>query len=661
MDIRIVKGSALIMAVMVSVILFILIGGSIAIIGTSNSQVANKIEESENYWALESAVNFAVKKLRNLEKDNTKDVFETRPLNDPTAFKDHYNQSYNAVGCSGQNQVDYLEAFKVANSPSTWKIIAKIKKKNGEYSTMTLDNIQVDSPFRYCRSVYGTRPLYDASFKFFGPTYFDEGLMTTAGLVYNYGNPEASTTNNARFYGDVYSAGDFYSEALAINIQFDANNNIIPYANGSDYKIEDLLFDGYDYEYDGVNLHKRKNWFRAGKPLEDQDGNKLDFSDYYYGLYDTENNWTGGTHDEHDLWSLTQESPQQTIDRLKKTFRTAYHGGVQNISKPNILEKSFSDIFKDNKIIPFKTDAAVNGGMKNIVLDFNGQQAKAYYRKDIMEVDPDNWIPINNLDGNNNYNISNFEGVAFADGYENVAVMGNFSQDFTVITHSADIEILDDIAPTSVYTELAGIVATSQVDGIDNAGDLPSGDFFSEENATNSAQWMQDLMAKSKNKIALVAGAGDEEGVHADIFISLRNLSESGKPGEAGAPVVNDYDATNLKAMIIGAALFAPNGGFGFQYGQAKNALPLFVLGSLSTGGTLDKGSGWGISGYNDFKEVMDDGDFSKAAIRVNNIADPRNSNGLNPPMISKALVKDKYTGLLEINFNSNYRWSYVK
>ena len=129
MKMKRLKASALVVAIMISLILFILIGGSIFIIRNSNNQVSTKIEEIENYWALESALNFAVKKLRNLENNNTQDVFETRELNKSTKFKEHYNESYAQIGCSGKNKVDYLEAFRVKKVPSTWKIIVKIKKK----------------------------------------------------------------------------------------------------------------------------------------------------------------------------------------------------------------------------------------------------------------------------------------------------------------------------------------------------------------------------------------------------------------------------------------------------------------------------------------------------------------------------------------------------
>ena len=114
--------------------------------------------------------------------------------------------------------------------------------------------------------------------------------------------------------------------------------------------------------------------------------------------------------------------------------------------------------------------------------------------------------------------------------------------------------------------------------------------------------------------------------------------------------------------MVIGAGLFAPHGGFGLEYKNAKNTLPIVILGTLSTGGTLKPGNAdWGITGYNNDKKMID-GDYSKSGIIVTNISDPRNLNGFNPPMISKALVADRYAdNRLEINFNNNYVWSYTK
>ena len=94
----------------------------------------------------------------------------------------------------------------------------------------------------------GTVPSFDHSFKFFGPTYFDEGLMTSTGYLHNSSHPEESTTTNVKFYGDVYSAGTFKSIAAAVKMNFDDPDPIASYTS------ENLKYDNFTNEIIGIEL-----------------------------------------------------------------------------------------------------------------------------------------------------------------------------------------------------------------------------------------------------------------------------------------------------------------------------------------------------------------------------------------------------------------------
>lgn len=627
MNKKISKGSALIIAIMISIILFILIGGSIAIIDTSTNQVASKIEEIDNYWTLESALNFAVKKLRNLEKNNTHPigVFDVRPLYKTTSFKDHYNSSYSAVGCAGKNQVDYLEAFRVVESPSTWEIIAKIKKKDGSFSVMKIENIQTDSPFRYCLSDYAYIKTATPGQIYLGPSYFAKGLMTTS-----WKNKYSDKIEHPVFRGPVYSGYHEYDTdglSLAIN-ESSLNQNII---NGSSLNEgiheSPLKYSGYgSYEVDGVNYEKRQNWFRAGKPVPDKLGNLLDFSDYYYGLVDSEK--------EDKDCSLTDETPKETLDRLQDTYREGYFGGSQEISIGNILEKKFDDIMNDPTVFGVKFDNPGIGKHPNIGIHFKGDKVDFYWRENTD--DDAEWFPYDDSD----IAIGSRKGIAFDEGYENIAVMGDISQDLTIVTHSADVEIYDDIAPTSVYNALVDKIDSELYD-----------EKISDENIGQTKAELTALMdSDNRNaKIALIAGIEKK----ADIIVALRNASKKGRPGTADEETVAPW-ASDTQAMVIGAALFAPNGNFGMQIDKVKNMFPVLLLGGVSTGGLKD------IKYRVDVRRDPKNWNHC-AGIRPLFMSDPKYLRGETPPLTSKALVKDKDTGLLEINFNNNYKWSYVK
>jgi len=192
------KGSALIVAVMISAVLAISVAGFIFLTSWTNNQINKGNNETKLFWAAESGANHALKWVKRLKGD-----YFGNPLFAVQA-RDFFNNSADLKtfkmyeSSPAANQVTVNLRLDYDPLKNVWKITSQAVQ-NGKNVTVTLDSLKALNPGK---NAYGITTNKMRSFRVFqsGDT-FDGEFYSNGGLSFA---PAKRGEKQPRFYSTVY-------------------------------------------------------------------------------------------------------------------------------------------------------------------------------------------------------------------------------------------------------------------------------------------------------------------------------------------------------------------------------------------------------------------------------------------------------------------------
>jgi len=220
------KGSALIVAVMVSLILAITTLGFMSIVRFSSDQASQGYNDMRLFWAAESGANHALKWIKRLKCENFSDATNSN------LAKKHFNETnklkkftlYASEGAAKKITVNLSLGYDATNNE--WSITSRAVQSNGDDVTVKLEKIKPVNPAKYA---YGmTSGTVSTMFRYQGGDTFDGEFYSSGGLHFN---PASDSRYRPRFNGKVSLSkqcwdGNTASKSYTTSI---TNHNLIDY------------------------------------------------------------------------------------------------------------------------------------------------------------------------------------------------------------------------------------------------------------------------------------------------------------------------------------------------------------------------------------------------------------------------------------------------
>lgn len=539
------KGSALIMAVMIAMILSLMLGGLYTTTSSSISVVHNEIEKTRLYYAAEGGTNYMVSWLKNINYrrvDNYTDALERSAVFNSSSDSPRYfpSNAYpkNIHGDISLKNITAVKELDPGSDKAVWifKAIAENKNKT-KACTITIDNIMAKSVAAYASHFTKSgNGYYIDGYRWWGDAYFGEEIRF-------FGNPGPVFRNNVET-SSVKSSRNIYNQNITRNYQ-----NLFEFSKG--------LHDASSLTNETIN----KTEERLKKIFQQKYEHSVPLQDPQYTFLDWNRINDPGVAQAMGLKTILVDTIQIKPGKLIKNYQT---------------QNKYTDLHIGYYLRGNDTYISISGR------PYNG-----------------NWTQLMGPHVGQEYRLGNANIVAVDEGWRAVGVEGIVNQDVTLITHSSNIELHNDF----VDKRISHNFVVGPYHGVENIPNwwwdsaYPQNndgyEIYADQYIDLIQLWFQDKFKAPR--IGLIAGAESSESKPND-FIIKKNQ----KTGAINGPN-NDGSA-----LFISASLISPYGKITAEnYSSWADRINCIIFGSMKAdheGYTESGGKGIKLKYANEFR-----------------------------------------------------------